>query len=50
MKNSYVRYRAVDFIRHYPEFKDKYIDLLQEMAKNDLNTKIVSILTNFLND
>ena len=48
MKNSYVRYRAVDFVTKYPEFKNKHIDLLQEMVKTDLNTKIVGLLTEFL--
>jgi len=44
MKNSYVRYRAVDFVRKYPEFKEAHLSLLQEMAQSDLNTKIVAIL------
>jgi len=48
MKNSYVRYRAVDFINNYPSFKDKHIKLLQIMAKEDLNTKIVELLSEML--
>ncbi len=48
MKNSYVRYRATDFIRKYPMFKDNYLDVLTAMAQNDPNTKIVEILSEFL--
>ena len=48
MKNSYVRYRAVDFINNYPSFKDKHIELLKIMAKKDLNTKIVALLGDML--
>ena len=48
MKNSYVRYRAVDFIRKYPEFKAHHLPVLQQMQKDDPNTKIVEILTDFL--
>ncbi len=48
MKNSYVRYRAVDFIRKYPEFKVQHLPVLQQMQKNDPNTKIVAILEAFL--
>ena len=48
MKNSYVRYRAVDFIRKFPNFKDAYKDLLKVMAVNDKNTKIIELLQNIL--
>ncbi len=48
LKNSYVRYRAVDFIRTYPEFKDNYLDLLKTMAIEDKNTKIIALLKEFL--
>lgn len=46
MKNSYVRYRAVDFVMNYPMFKEKYTDLLQTMATSDPNTMIVELLKN----
>lgn len=49
MKNSYVRYRATDFIRKYPVFKDNHLEVLKVMATNDPNTKIVEILGEFLN-
>ena len=48
MKNSYVRYRAVDFIRTYPQFKENYVVLLKEMLTSDPNTKIVEILSDIL--
>ena len=48
LKNSYVRYRAVDFIRTYPVFKENYLDLLQTMAIEDKNTKIIALLKEFL--
>jgi glutaminyl-tRNA synthetase len=48
MKNSYVRYRAVDFIRKYPEFKENYSNLLNEMVLSDPNTKIIEILSDML--
>ncbi|HIP47448.1 MAG TPA: glutamine--tRNA ligase/YqeY domain fusion protein [Lutibacter sp.] len=48
MKNSYVRYRAVDFVRKFPSFKNEHIKLLQVMAKEDLNTKIVELLSGIL--
>jgi glutaminyl-tRNA synthetase len=48
MKNSYVRFRAVDFIKTYPEFKENYLSLLKTMAVADKNTKIVELLSDFL--
>jgi len=48
MKNSYVRYRAVDFINKYPVFQEKYIDLLKTMVVEDKNTKIVELINTML--
>jgi glutaminyl-tRNA synthetase len=48
MKNSYVRYRAVDFINKYTMFQDKYLDLLKTMAVEDKNTKIVALINTML--
>ena len=48
MKNSYVRYRAVDFIKNYPAFKANYTALLNTMVKEDKNTKIVALLEEML--
>ena len=48
MKNSYVRYRATDFVRKYPTFKENHLDVLKVMLSNDPNTKIVEILNEFL--
>jgi len=48
MKNSYVRYRAVDFINQYSEFKNKHVELLQVLVKSDPNTKIVELLKTIL--
>jgi len=44
MKNSYVRYRAVDFINKYPVFQEKHINLLKTMVLEDKNTKIVELI------
>ncbi len=48
MKNSYVRYQAVDFIGKYLNFKDNYLDLLKVMAVEDKNTRIIERLQNIL--
>ena len=48
MKNSYVRYRAVDFIKNYPIFQANYSELLNTMVKEDKNTKIVELLKGIL--
>ncbi len=48
MKNSYVRYRAVDFVIKHPEFKENHLSVLHTMATEDKNTKIVALLNDFL--
>jgi glutaminyl-tRNA synthetase len=48
MKNSYVRYQAVDFIGKYPEFKEKHLDLLKTMLVEDKNTRIIARLKEYL--
>jgi len=49
MKNSYVRFQAVDFIGKYIDFKDSHIDLLNVMATEDKNTHIIERLKTILN-
>ena len=49
MKNSYVRFQAVDFIGKYINFKDNHIDLLKVMAIEDKNTHIIERLKTILN-
>ena len=48
MKNSYVRYQAVDFIGKYLNFKNNYLDLLKTMSIEDKNTRIIERLQNIL--
>ncbi len=48
MKNSYVRYRAVDFINKYPVFQEANLALLKEMQQTDKNTKIVELINTML--
>jgi hypothetical protein len=48
MKNSYVRFQAVDCIVKYPKFKDNHLDLLKIMAIEDKNTHIVDRLKGFI--
>lgn len=48
MKNSYVRYRAVDFVRNYPKFTKEHLSLLREMVKSDLNTKVIELLAEII--
>ena len=48
MKNSYVRFQAVDFIGKYLEFKNTYLDLLKTMAIEDKNTHVVERLKDYL--
>jgi len=48
MKNSYVRYQAVDFVGKYPDFISNHLDLLQVMAKEDKNTRIIERLKEIL--
>jgi len=47
MKNSYVRFQAVDFVGKYIDFKDNHIDLLNVMAVEDKNTHIIERLKQF---
>jgi len=47
MKNSYVRFQAVDFIGKNIVFKDNYIELLKVMAVEDKNTHIINRLKEF---
>ncbi len=48
MKNSYVRFQAVDFVGKHLEFKDNYINLLNTMATKDKNTHIIERLKTYL--
>ena len=48
MKNSYVRFQAVDCIGKYLKFKDNYLDLLKTMAVEDKNTHIIERLKEYL--
>ena len=48
MKNSYVRFQAVDFIGKYILFKEKHLHLLQKMATEDKNTHIIERLKTIL--
>jgi len=48
MKNSYVRFQAVDFIGKFPVFQKKHTDLLQKMVVEDKNTHIVARLKELL--
>jgi glutaminyl-tRNA synthetase len=48
MKNSYVRFQAVDCIVKYPKFKDNHLDLLKIMAIEDKNTHIIDRLKGFI--
>ena len=48
MKNSYVRFQAVDCVVKYPTFATKYIDLLKIMAVNDKNTHILERLKSII--
>jgi len=48
MKNSYVRFQAVDSIGKYQVFKEKHLDLLKIMAVEDKNTHIIERLKEFL--
>jgi glutaminyl-tRNA synthetase len=47
MKNSYVRFQAVDFIGKNLDFKDLHIDALKTMALEDKNTHIIERLKEF---
>ncbi len=49
MKNSYVRFQAVNFIGKNANFKDNHIDLLTIMATEDKNTRIIEKLKTILN-
>ena len=49
MKNSYVRYQAVDFVGKNINFKNNHIDLLNLMATEDKNTHIIERLKTILN-
>ncbi len=48
MKNSYVRFQAVDCVGKYLKFKDNYLNLLKTMAVEDKNTHVVERLKTFL--
>ena len=48
MKNSYVRFQAVDCIGKNLSFKENYLDLLKTMEQEDKNTHIVERLGTFL--
>ena len=47
MKNSYVRFQAVDFVGKNIEFKANHNDLLKVMALEDKNTHIIERLKEF---
>ena len=47
MKNSYVRFQAVDFVGKNVAFRADYTDLLAEMAREDKNTHIINRLKEF---
>ena len=47
MKNSYVRFQAVDFVGKNTEFKNNHIELLKVMAVEDKNTHIIERLKDF---
>jgi len=47
MKNSYVRFQAVDFIGRNLQFKAAHADVLSTMATEDKNTHIIARLTEF---
>ncbi len=47
MKNSYVRFQAVDFVGKNIAFKSNYNDLLKVMAAEDKNTHIIERLKSF---
>ncbi len=48
MKNSYVRFQAVDCVGKHQIFKDKHLDLLKVMAVEDKNTHILARLKEYL--
>ena len=48
MKNSYVRYQAVDFIGKHSRFKENHLSLLKMMAIEDKNTHIKNRLQSYL--
>ena len=48
MKNSYVRFQAVDFIGKYLDFKDNHLNLLKKMSVEDKNTHIIERLKTYL--
>lgn len=47
MKNSYVRFQAVDFIGKNLDFKDAHKEILKNMATEDKNTRIIERLKEF---
>ena len=48
MKNSYVRFQAVDCVGKYLVFKENHLDLLKTMAVEDKNTHVVARLNTYL--
>ncbi len=47
MKNSYVRFQAVDFVGKNPTYRKEYTDVLALMAREDKNTHIIERLKEF---
>ncbi len=47
MKNSYVRFQAVDFVGNNKAYRADYADLLSVMSREDKNTHIVERLKKF---
>jgi hypothetical protein len=48
MKNSYVRFQAVDCIGKNQIFKENHLDLLKTMANEDKNTHVIERLKDFI--
>jgi len=48
MKNSYVRFQAVDCVGKYQIFKENHLNLLKTMAVEDKNTHVIERLKEFL--
>ena len=48
MKNSYVRYQAVDFIGKNADFQENHLSKLKVMAIEDKNTHIINRLKSYL--
>ncbi len=48
MKNSYVRFQAVDCIGKNLDFKNNHLDLLKVMVKEDKNTHVIERLKTYI--